>query len=106
MARRRAILIGCPQYRRSVRGTYECDDAGSYLLGPEGEFLLDRVACDQLGGRCMETLCVLHRFNRRGPGAWYPDRIYAAPDARRPGPPSAPADAAGPPPDTTIWLRA
>jgi hypothetical protein len=41
----------------------------------------------------MQTLCVLHRHNRRGEGSWYPERILTAPQApprdrpaaRRPG---------------------
>ncbi len=90
MPRRKSILIGCPQHQRLVRGTYACDDAGRYALGPDGQFLLDRVECDQLGGRCMQTLCILHRYNRRGPASWYPYRILAArePRSRRRRPPA------------------
>jgi len=80
MAKRKAILIGCPQYRRLVRGTYECDEAGRYRLADDGSFVLGRVRCDQLGGRCMQTLCVLHRHNRGGSDSWYPAEILAAPE--------------------------
>jgi len=72
MEKRKAILIPCPQYGRLVRGSCACDEEGRYRRGPEGEFILDHVRCDQLGGRCMETLCALHRHNRRGPGTWFP----------------------------------
>lgn len=77
------IWIACPQYRRLVRGRYECDERRRYRLGPGGRFVLGRAACGQLGGRCMETLCALHRHNRRGPGTWYPDRLLAAPEPLR-----------------------
>ena len=80
MAAYKPILIGCPQYRRVVRGTYECDERGSYLLGPGGTFVLHRARCGQYGGRCMQTLCALHRYNRRGIGSWYPIGIWAVPD--------------------------
>jgi hypothetical protein len=76
-AKRKPILIGCPQYLRLVRGTYACDEHGRYALGRGGEFLLERARCDQLGGRCMQTLCALHRYNRRGPTTWYPYRLLA-----------------------------
>ena len=81
MAGRKRILIGCPQHRMLVAGTYACDAQGSYLLGPDGEFVLHHVRCDHRGGRCMQTLCVLHRYNKRGAGSWYPERILAAPEA-------------------------
>ena len=91
MEKRKAILIPCPQYGRLVRGSCACDEEGRYRRGPEGEFILDLIRCDQFGGRCMETLCALHRHNRRGPGTWFPGRILAAPvrktpnrDARKP----------------------
>ena len=58
-----------------VRGIYECDESGGYRLGPAGEFLLQRVRCDHDEGRCAQTLCVLHRYNCRGPGAWFPSKI-------------------------------
>ncbi len=80
MAKRKPILIGCPQHGRLVRGTYLCDDAGDYRLGPGGQFLVELVECDHDGGRCMQTLCVLHRYNRRGAGSWYPSRLLAAPE--------------------------
>ncbi len=83
MPRTKPIWIGCPQYRRHVRGRYACDEHGRYRLGPGGGFLLEWTRCEQLGGRCMQTLCALHRHNRRGPGTWYPDRLLAAPDPVR-----------------------
>ena len=86
MAQRKPIWIGCPQYMKRVRGTYECDEAGRYRLGLGGKFLLEYTQCSQDGGRCMQTLCALHRFNRRGPGSWYPVLIVAMPEPkRRPG---------------------
>jgi len=91
MAKRKPILIGCPQHGKLVRGTYLCDDAGDYRLGPGGQFLVELVECEHDGGRCMQTLCVLHRYNRRGDGSWYPSKLLAAPEkqarpksARRP----------------------
>ncbi|MFW6132861.1 MAG: hypothetical protein ACOC8F_03115 [Planctomycetota bacterium] len=83
MPPRKPIRIGCPQHGKLVGGTYACDEKGCYApLGADGEFLLAHVRCDQDGGRCMQTLCVLHRHNRRGPGSWYPDRVLAAPPSR------------------------
>ena len=90
MAQRKRILIGCPQYRVLVTGSYACDGQGNYLLAPDGTFLLHHVRCDHHGGRCMQTLCVLHRYNKRGSGSWYPDRILAAPET----PTSAPRPSA------------
>ena len=75
MTKRRPILIGCPQYQKLVRGTYECGLDGQYLLGPDGSFLIERARCGHDGGRCAQTLCVLHRYNRRGSGSWYPSRL-------------------------------
>jgi hypothetical protein len=84
----RPILIACPQHRILVRGTYACDGSGQYLFDAEGNFRLDLVKCGQYGGRCMQTLCALHRFNRNRTASWYPERILAAPQSRprRPGP--------------------
>ena len=81
MAKYQSIQIGCPEYGGVVRGSYACDDGGKYLLGRNGEFLLNRARCGQMDGRCAQTLCAFHRFNRRGPGTWYPDRLFAAPQA-------------------------
>jgi len=77
------IWIGCPQYGRRVRGTYDCDEAGRYRLGPGGGFVLEHTRCGQDAGRCAQTLCALHRYNRRGPGTWYPSHIQAAPGPKR-----------------------
>jgi hypothetical protein len=77
---RERILIACPAHRCYVTGSYECDEQGRYLLGPSGDFELNRAKCGQLGGRCFETLCFLHRYNRRGPGTWYPTEILAGRD--------------------------
>ena len=74
---RKPIWIICPQHLKRVRGSYECDGAGQYRLGPQGQVLLKYAACEQDGGRCAQTLCVLHRHNRRGPASWYPERILA-----------------------------
>lgn len=82
MARSKLILIACPQHRRHVRGSCPCDDSGRYRLAPDGSFNLDLVRCDQDGGRCAETLCALHRYNRRGPGTWYPSHVRAMPSGR------------------------
>jgi hypothetical protein len=105
MGQHRPILIACPQYGRLVRGTYACDPAGGYVLGPEGRFLLNRVRCAQQEGRCMETLCALHRFNRGGPGTWFPGRVLAAPQRRRRTPrpePPVPAPRQASEPNTDI----
>jgi hypothetical protein len=83
MAQRKPIWIGCPQYMKRVPGSYECDEAGRYRLGPGGKFLLEYTQCSQDGGRCMQTLCALHRFNRRGPGSWFPERIEAMPEPKK-----------------------
>ena len=89
MAHRRQILIGCPQYRVLVRGTCEGDDGEFCIRGGDGAIPLHRVRCGQYGGRCMQTLCALHRYNRGGVGSWYPTGLYA-PNVR---PSVAPADA-------------
>lgn len=99
MDKRQPILIGCPQCRRLVSGTYRCDDRGRYALGPNGEFVLDRARCGQDAGRCAQTLCVLHRFNRRVAGSWYPTGIWALPQGQdTPSPAAQPAD------DADGWL--
>jgi len=77
--RRRPILIGCPQHGRLVRGTCVCDERGRYRMTESGQFLLAAVRCGQDGGRCAQTLCALHRLNRRGAGSWYPSGIWAMP---------------------------
>jgi hypothetical protein len=98
MAKHKPILIGCPQHRRLIRGSYECDGDGRYRLGPDGAFVLQRVRCGHNGGRCMQTLCVLHRFNQGGAASWYPSQILALDEPptprrrRRPSPPPASAD--------------
>ena len=84
--KRKPILIGCPQFNKLMRGSYECDDEFEYLLAPDGSFVLDRVQCGHDGGRCAETLCALHRHNRRGPATWYPSKILAM---TKPSPPKA-----------------
>ena len=73
----RPIWIGCPQYHCLVRGEYACDGQGGYRLAPGGQFLLEHVRCGHRAGRCVQTLCTLHRHNRRGPGSWYPSGIWA-----------------------------
>jgi hypothetical protein len=83
MAETRPILIGCPHYKRFVRGEYEIDAAGEYVLGPDGSFLLGRTRCGHNAGRCTQTLCVLHRHCRRGPTSWFPERIRPYPEGRR-----------------------
>jgi len=83
MPERKPVLIGCPQYRVLVRGTCQCDEHGRYLRAADGEFPLQAVRCGQYDGRCTQTLCALHRFNRRGPGSWFPVGIWALREARR-----------------------
>ena len=82
----RAIWIGCPQHGRLVRGTYDCEATGQYLLDTNGEFLLPHVHCGQDGGRCAQPLCVLHRYNRGGEHSWYPSTILAGRQHTRPQP--------------------
>ena len=95
--RRKPILIGCPQYRTLVRGTCRCDEHGRYLRRADGSFDLRDVRCGQYGGRCMQTLCVLHRFNRGGAGSWYPGTLLPLrePPARTGEPAQSPPPAAG-----------
>ena len=80
MDQTKPILIACPQYRVAVRGTYILDGDRSCPLTGGGEYMLRRVRCSQYAGRCMQTLCALHRYNRRGKGSWYPEIILALPD--------------------------
>lgn len=78
MPRQIPILIGCPQYRVLVRGQYDCDASGQPPLNVDGGFILAYAHCRQREGRCMQTRCVLHRYNRRGKGSWYPTTILAS----------------------------
>ena len=87
--RRKPIWIVCPQHRRRVRGWYEADPHGRFRYTPDGGYLLDYVRCGHDGGRCMQTLCALHRFNRRGPLTWFPERVLAM---RDPAPPRCPSE--------------
>jgi hypothetical protein len=77
MPKRKPILIACPEHLRFVAGTYECDESGRYKLDADGGFALTRARCGQDAGRCAQTLCALHRYNRKGPGSWYPVDIRA-----------------------------
>jgi len=86
MPKHKPIWIICPQHLKRVRGWYEAGPDGAFRYTPGGEYVLDDVRCTHDGGRCMQTLCVLHRYNRRGPESWYPERILAMPD----GPPRSP----------------
>jgi len=92
MAKTQPILIACPALRRVVRGACARDEQGRPRRGPDGAFPLSALSCGQDGGRCSETLCALHRYNRRGAGTWFPDRVWAlpapraAPNAGRPRP--------------------
>ena len=91
---RKPILIGCPQYRVLVRGWCECGEDGGYLRAADGEFLLHHIRCEQRNGRCMQTLCVLHRYNRGGVGSWFPSGVWAMTDVhkRRPSEPTPTPD--------------
>ncbi len=82
--RARPVWIACPQHGRLVRGRYACEADGSVPTAPDGTLRLDRTRCDQDGGRCAETLCALHRFNRGGPATWYPGRVLLARDEAAP----------------------
>ncbi len=98
MEPREQILIGCPRYKVYVTGSYECDEAGEFLLRQDGTFDISRAKCGQLGGKCNETLCFLHRYNKRRPGTWYPTEILTpkskdAPPSAASGTPSAPTPA-------------
>jgi len=75
--RMKNIEIACPHQRRIIKALYPCRPDGRYLSGVDGTFDLELVECSQDDGRCAETLCALHRFNRRGAGTWYPDQIRA-----------------------------
>jgi hypothetical protein len=77
------ILIACPEYRKLVRGWAECDETGLPRRADDGDLLLGAVRCNQHNGRCAQTLCALHRYNRRGRGTWYPDRVFAMPSRSR-----------------------
>ncbi|MCP4376580.1 MAG: hypothetical protein GY794_10465 [bacterium] len=87
----RMVEIACPHQRKIVRANYPCDSDRRYLLGADGSFSMELIQCSQDQGRCAETLCAMHRFNRRGEGTWYPDTIRALPDpkqsSKRPGGP-------------------
>ena len=74
----KAVMIACPQYGRFVRGEYLCDSPGAAGLSDGGTIALQHVRCGQEGGRCSQTLCVLHRYNRKGAGSWYPESVRFA----------------------------
>ena len=76
------VDIACPHQRKIVRANYPCHSDGRYLLTAEGNFDMELIQCTQDHGRCAETLCALHRFNRRGPGTWYPDQLRAMREAK------------------------
>ena len=78
------VEIACPHQRRIIKALYPCGPDGRYLSRVDGTFDLELVRCSQDDGRCAETLCALHRFNRRGAGTWYPDRIGAMPERKQP----------------------
>ncbi len=84
MPKARSIQIACPEHNRVVRGSYLPGPDGRFFYAADGGFLLQQVRCNQCNGRCAQTLCALHRYNRRGPSTWYPDRIYALPEPKRP----------------------
>ncbi len=71
------IVIACPHQREVIKASYPCGPDGRYLLMSDGTCNMELIQCSQDDGRCAETLCALHRFNRRGPGTWYPDSIRA-----------------------------
>jgi hypothetical protein len=75
------IVISCPEHAKLVRGTYACDRHGRFLRGRDGGFLLRFLRCSQLNGRCAQTLCALHRHNRRGPHSWVPNQIFCMPES-------------------------
>ncbi len=83
MAKQRPIQIGCPNYQKLVPGSYDCDNQGNYLVAEDGAYLVERVHCGHLAGKCAQTLCILHRHNRGGPKSWFPSRIVAAPKTRK-----------------------
>jgi len=87
-SRRQPIFIICPQHLKQVRGWYESGSDGKFRYAADGGYVLDYVRCSQDGGRCMQTLCVLHRYNRRGPASWYPEKILAVRPRGRRGSPS------------------
>jgi len=84
VARHKSVFISCPQYNRFVRGRCECNETGDYKLAADGSFTLEMIQCSQMDSRCMQTLCALHRYNRRAPGTWYPDKIVASRDVPTP----------------------
>jgi len=73
----KTVEIACPHQRKIVKALYPRGPDGRYLCEADGTFNLELVECSQDDGRCAETLCALHRFNRRGAGTWYPDQIRA-----------------------------
>ena len=92
-SKRKNIEIACPHQRRVIKASYPCGPDGRYLRRAYGTFDLELVRCSQDEGRCAETLCALHRFNRRGPGTWYPDRIRTMRETKqRVGRPAGPDD--------------
>jgi hypothetical protein len=77
------VLIACPEHDKLVRGSYRADPRGRFVRGRDGGFVLQYLSCSQLNGRCAQTLCALHRHNRRGPHSWVPERIFCMPEPRR-----------------------
>lgn len=77
MAKYKPIRVGCPQYGQIVGGRYPIGPDGKYMLLESGAFDVYLVQCDQFGGKCAQTLCALHKHNRRGPATWFPDKVMA-----------------------------
>ena len=81
----KTVEIACPHQGKIIKALYPCGPDGQYLCRGDGSFDVELVRCSQDEGRCAETLCALHRFNRRGPGTWYPDRIRTMRDTKQRG---------------------
>jgi len=78
--------IACPGYGRWVKGFYDTDKAGKYLVGENGLPIVTRTFCYE-SATCPHGACILHR---RGLGKvmpkavrLYPNTVERVPAKRR-----------------------
>lgn len=69
--------IACPGFKRWVKGIYDTDPSGKYLVGENGTPMASRTFCFNEGNTCPHTACLLHRA---GKGTTAPSTIKLYPN--------------------------
>lgn len=69
--------IACPGYRRWVKGYYDVDSGGRYLLNEQGKPIPERTYCFNENNTCPHETCLLHR---KGKGTVAPSSIKLYPN--------------------------